>query len=143
MAIQTTKLTDMELLAYYEKMATLALTMNHILNSIPDDQFQKQMKHTFGNTLNHSNLFCKKLREEIYNTLEDKDIGRGLNLKSDFVIPTMDMVLSIASTCNTIAYAAFKNEMVLTTNRIINHYCKDDPNVTIVDTKTIEVNTVK
>lgn len=137
--IQETKLTDDELLAYYEKLATLTMTMNHLLNTIPEDQFKKQMKQAFGNTISHSNFFCKKLREEIYNTKEDKKLSLDLTLKSDFVIQMLDNILNIASLCNPVAYAAYNNEMQMTCNRLVKHYCKDDPEAILVETKEIVI----
>ncbi|MFN8296774.1 MAG: hypothetical protein U0T69_11295 [Chitinophagales bacterium] len=137
--IQETKLTDDELLAYYEKLATLTMTMNHLLNTIPEDQFKKQMKQTFGNTISHSNNFCKKLREEIYDTINDKKVDRDLTIKTDFVIPMLDAVLNVASLANPVAYAAFKNEMLMTGNKIVIKYAEDDPDCILVDTKPIEL----
>jgi len=133
------RLSDDELLAYYEKLATLALTMNHLLNTIPDNAFQKQMKQMFGNTLNHSNIFCRKLRREVYDTVSNKSLDIDLTRKSDFIIPMLDIILNLASTINPLAYAAFKNEMTLVGNRIIYHYTKDDPDAKMVTTKEIEI----
>jgi len=133
------KLSNDELLAYYEKLATLTLTINHLLNTIPDDAFKMAMKKSFKNTLDYTDNFCRYIRREIYDTKTNKQTEKDLLMKSEFVIKQIDNILNIASTVNPIAYAAFTNELVLSTNKIIYHYCKDDPNAIMVDTKPIQI----
>lgn len=117
------KLTDDEMLAIYEKLASLTLTSELLICSIPDNQFRHGMKMQFNTTINHLTRFCHVMRKDIY----EIDTRRDFTLanKSEFIAECLDYVLNIASTGDPLTYGSFLNALKLETNRQMKRYTEE------------------